>query len=139
MKINEVDKVTTLAPAECITAIAADGSLIQIPVSELGKVMAQVMPVATSGVKGLLGDQQFIEIIKSLKGKETIGGEIVDGIRDTGIHSVTSAMPSSGNRWGILVVCNSGYYILQLIFGAAGPAYRYAHGQKAEWSAWIAL
>lgn len=44
MKINEVDKVTTLAPIECITAIAADGSLIQIPVLELAKVMETLMP-----------------------------------------------------------------------------------------------
>lgn len=44
MKINEVDKVTELAPAECITAIAADGSLIQIPVLELGKVLEKLMP-----------------------------------------------------------------------------------------------
>lgn len=54
MKINEVDKAMTLAPVECITAIAADGSLIQIPVSELGKVMARIMPVATNNVNGLM-------------------------------------------------------------------------------------
>lgn len=44
MKINEVDKVTTLAAEECITAIAADKSLIQIPVSELAKVLETLMP-----------------------------------------------------------------------------------------------
>ena len=44
MKINEVNKVTTLKTSECITAIAEDGSLIQIPVSELGKVLENMMP-----------------------------------------------------------------------------------------------
>lgn len=43
MKINEVEKATTLAPVECVTAIAADGSLIQIPVSELAKVLETLM------------------------------------------------------------------------------------------------
>lgn len=51
--------VTTLSGTEYIRALAEDGSTVRIPVAELGKVMAQVMPVATQEQHGLLNKTMF--------------------------------------------------------------------------------
>lgn len=135
-KIYELTKIDS-APANGVLPIDVPGSeeTNGITVDNL----ARTMPVATSERNGLLGSRQLIDIINSLKGAGVVEGGIVDGIRNTGIYSVTSVIPSSGNLWGILVVFNSGYYILQLIFGASGRGFRYAHGQNDEWSKWVTL
>lgn len=52
--------VTTLNGTEYIRALAEDGSTVRIPIVELGKVMAKVMPVATSIEKGLLDRSKYI-------------------------------------------------------------------------------
>lgn len=54
--------VTTLSGTEYIRALAEDGSTVRIPVAELGKVMAQVMPVATSEKNGLMQKTGLIDL-----------------------------------------------------------------------------
>lgn len=51
--------VTTLKGTEYIRALAEDGSTVRIPVAELGKIMAQVMPVATNNTKGLIPSMPY--------------------------------------------------------------------------------
>lgn len=61
---KDCDLVTTLKGTEYIRALAEDGSTVRIPVVELGKVMAQVMPVATSEGNGMMSKSNLLQIGK---------------------------------------------------------------------------
>lgn len=124
MKINEVDKVTTLAPVECITAIAADGSLVQIPVAELAELVIDMADKAEKDldqasdcgwIRGLDANGKPIKIEKT-DVKKMLSKSIMVESDDFNeliypaeyvVHGATKNKPIDGNWFWVKVVGGS--------------------------------
>lgn len=97
---KDCDLVSTLKGSEFIRALTEDGATVRIPVSELGKVMSQIMPLATYNTNGLARYSTNPELYYI-----PAYGEIEIPFIEYGIYSITS-----NDLGGESCIFNASYY-----------------------------
>ena len=133
--LGQGTSITTVQDKE-IVLTSTTGQMFKMNITDLAEAVRQVMLVATPNREGLV-DRGFFMYRGEFDYKNTVA---VNALIASGIYRHGDDIEGTSGGYGVLIVFDAGYYIVQIDFTFNGKTpYRFSPDRGFSWTKWMSI